>query len=103
MRETSLKMVHELAKKDPRVVFVGSDLGAGALACYAKAIEINGSNADAWYNRGFAYQQKKMMEQALESWQAMPDGTPDGHSLCRLIESFPEEAACPNAPHRQQR
>lgn len=31
------------------------------------------------------------MEQALESWQDMPDGTPDGHSLCRLIESFPEK------------
>ncbi len=31
MRETSLKMVHELAKRDPRVVFVGSDLGAGVL------------------------------------------------------------------------
>lgn len=31
------------------------------------------------------------MEQALASWQEMPDGTPDGHSLCRLIESFPEE------------
>jgi DNA-binding transcriptional MerR regulator len=31
------------------------------------------------------------MEQALTSWQEMPDGTPDGHSLCRLIESFPEE------------
>ncbi|NGO89034.1 MAG: MerR family DNA-binding protein [Halomonas sp.] len=43
------------------------------------------------------------MEQALESWQTMPDGTPDGHSLCRLIESFPEEAACPNATHRPQR
>ena len=30
------------------------------------------------------------MEQALETWAEMPDGTPDGHSLCRLIESFPE-------------
>nr|WP_290695782.1 MerR family transcriptional regulator [Halomonas sp. UBA3074] len=30
------------------------------------------------------------MEHALESWQHMPDGTPDGHSVCRLIESFPE-------------
>lgn len=30
------------------------------------------------------------MEQALETWAKMPDGTPDGHSLCRLIESFPE-------------
>ncbi|WNK20728.1 MerR family DNA-binding protein [Halomonas piscis] len=31
------------------------------------------------------------MEAALASWQDMPDGTPDGHSVCRLIESFPEE------------
>jgi DNA-binding transcriptional MerR regulator len=30
------------------------------------------------------------MEQALDAWAEMPDGTPDGHSLCRLIESFPE-------------
>ncbi|MFG6159012.1 MerR family transcriptional regulator [Halomonas sp. 1390] len=30
------------------------------------------------------------MEQALAAWEEMPDGTPDGHSLCRLIESFPE-------------
>ncbi|PRY70805.1 MerR family transcriptional regulator [Halomonas ventosae] len=30
------------------------------------------------------------MEQALTAWEEMPDGTPDGHSLCRLIESFPE-------------
>ncbi|MGQ7246820.1 MerR family transcriptional regulator [Halomonas sp. V046] len=29
------------------------------------------------------------MEQALRAWQDMPDGTPDGHSLCRLIESVP--------------
>jgi len=32
------------------------------------------------------------MEQALDAWAEMPDGTPDGHSLCRLIESFPEAA-----------
>lgn len=30
------------------------------------------------------------MEQALSTWRHMPDGTPDGHSLCRLIESLPE-------------
>jgi len=30
------------------------------------------------------------MERALDAWAEMPDGTPDGHSLCRLIESFPE-------------
>jgi transketolase len=31
MRRVCLDMVYELAKKDPRVVFVGSDLGAGLL------------------------------------------------------------------------
>ena len=31
MRQTCLNMVYELAKKDPRVVFVGSDLGIGTL------------------------------------------------------------------------
>lgn len=31
------------------------------------------------------------MEKALESWQHMPDAAPDGHSLCRLIDSFPDE------------
>ena len=31
MRKTSLDMVFELAKRDPRVVFIGSDLGAGTL------------------------------------------------------------------------
>jgi transketolase len=31
MRQAALKQVHELAKKDGRVVFVGSDLGAGIL------------------------------------------------------------------------
>jgi transketolase len=31
MRQTCLNMVYELAKQDPRVVFVGSDLGVGTL------------------------------------------------------------------------
>lgn len=31
MRQTAIKMVHELAKRDPRVVFLGSDLGPGIL------------------------------------------------------------------------
>ena len=31
MRQTSLDMVYELARKDERVVFIGSDLGAGTL------------------------------------------------------------------------
>ena len=31
MRKTCLNQVHQLAKNDPRVVFVGSDLGAGTM------------------------------------------------------------------------
>ena len=32
MRNTCLNMVHELAKRDPRPVFIGSDLSPGLLA-----------------------------------------------------------------------
>lgn len=38
------------------------------------------------------------MEQAMESWQQMPDGSPDGHSVCRLIESFPEAPPIKETP-----
>jgi len=31
MRQTCMNMVYELAKRDPRVVFIGSDLGVGTL------------------------------------------------------------------------
>jgi len=31
MRQTCLDMVYELAKKDDRIFFIGSDLGAGTL------------------------------------------------------------------------
>ncbi|GHB16915.1 MerR family transcriptional regulator [Salinicola rhizosphaerae] len=29
------------------------------------------------------------MEEALEDWSHLPDGTPDGHSICQLIEHTP--------------
>ena len=32
MRLKALQMVYELAKQDPRIVFVGSDLGPGVLS-----------------------------------------------------------------------
>ena len=40
---------------------------------------------------------QQRMEQALEQWAMMPDGIPDGHSVCHLIESFAadENAAAP--------
>jgi DNA-binding transcriptional MerR regulator len=31
------------------------------------------------------------MEDALKQWKEMPDGVPDGHSVCHLIESITHE------------
>ncbi len=34
---------------------------------------------------------QKRMEQALKAWSDLPDGTPDGNSVCYLIETFAEQ------------
>jgi len=31
------------------------------------------------------------MEKAVKQWQHMPDGIPDGHSVCVLIEAFTQD------------
>jgi len=36
MRKTCLNTVYELAQRDPRVVFIGSDLGSGTLDQFKK-------------------------------------------------------------------
>jgi transketolase len=46
MRNTCLNMVHELAKRDPRVVFIGSDLSPGLLAQMRK------DYPDRWFMEG---------------------------------------------------
>ncbi|SFL89878.1 MerR family transcriptional regulator [Marinobacter zhejiangensis] len=33
-------------------------------------------------------QLRDRMQAALGAWQTMPDGTPDGHTICRLIEHW---------------
>ncbi|GGY85792.1 MerR family transcriptional regulator [Marinobacter zhanjiangensis] len=33
-------------------------------------------------------QLRERMKSALTAWQAMPDGTPDGHTICQLIEHW---------------
>ncbi len=35
---------------------------------------------------------QKRLESAAEKWKGMRNSTPDGHSVCRLIESFSETA-----------
>ena len=34
---------------------------------------------------------QRRLEAAVESWKSMKDSKPDGHSVCRLIESFAED------------
>lgn len=46
-----------------------------------KRIDENGEHLDEL----IALQRR--MEKALEQWGKMPDGVPDGHSVCHLIES----------------
>ncbi|MEX2474118.1 MerR family DNA-binding protein [Marinobacter sp.] len=36
------------------------------------------------------HQLRDRMKSALSAWQTMPDGTPDGHTICRLIEHWDE-------------
>lgn len=37
-------------------------------------------------------QLRERMISALSAWQDMPDGMPDGHNICRLIERWDESA-----------
>jgi len=50
MRRTCLNMVHDLAKRDERVVFIGSDLGAGLLD------DMKREMPDRWFMEGIAEQ-----------------------------------------------
>ena len=36
-------------------------------------------------------QLRERMKNALTAWQDMPDGTPDGHTICRLIEHWDDD------------
>lgn len=38
-------------------------------------------------------QLRERMESALSAWRDMPDGTPDGHTICRLIEHWDDDQA----------
>ncbi|MDX1634485.1 MAG: MerR family DNA-binding protein [Marinobacter sp.] len=42
------------------------------------------------------------MKAAMASWQTMPDGTPDGHTICRLIEHWDLPASAASESRRGQ-
>lgn len=46
-------------------------------------------------------QLRERMRGALDAWQDMPDGTPDGHTICRLIEHW-DDGNEPASPHPQR-
>lgn len=68
-----------------------ADAGTGASPCprvrdiLRQQVEKNRRQLDAMV----ALQTR--MEQALAQWQSMPDGVPNGDSVCYLIESFSED------------
>jgi hypothetical protein len=37
-------------------------------------------------------QLRKRMKSALSAWRDMPDGIPDGHTICQLIEHWDKPA-----------
>jgi len=45
-------------------------------------------------------QLRERMQSALTAWQAMPDGTPDGHTICRLIEHWDNDT--PSRPEEDR-
>lgn len=47
-------------------------------------------------------QLRKRMTAALAAWQDMPDGTPDGHTICRLIEHWDDPAPCCGATEQNE-
>ena len=46
---------------------------------------------------------QRRMETEFARWQRMPDRVPNGHSICRLIESFDlsDKPAATGTPHRK--
>ena len=59
MRQTCINMVHELARLDPRVVFIGSDLSPGLLEGMKKEFP------DRYYMEGVMEQHLVGMAQRL--------------------------------------
>lgn len=47
-------------------------------------------------------QLRKRMTAALTAWQDMPDGTPDGHTICRLIEHWDDPVPVGQASERSK-
>ncbi|OUM00438.1 MerR family transcriptional regulator [Variovorax sp. JS1663] len=45
----------------------------------------------------------RRMKQALKAWAAMPDGVPEGHHVCGLIEGLPWNAADHEADGKRRR
>jgi MerR family transcriptional regulator, Zn(II)-responsive regulator of zntA len=42
------------------------------------------------------------MRAATAQWQAMPDGAPDGHTICRLIEHWDDGECCATTDQNAQ-
>lgn len=75
MRQACLDMVHDLARRDPRVVFIGSDLSPGVLA------EMRREMPERWFMEGVAEQNLIGMAAGL----AMEGYLPYVHTIATFL------------------
>src|ERR1700683_5279152 len=70
MRKTCLDWVYKLAKADPRVVFVGSDLSPGLLS------EMRAEMPDRWYMEGISEQNVVGLAAGMAMEEYLPYANP---------------------------
>jgi MerR family transcriptional regulator, Zn(II)-responsive regulator of zntA len=71
--------------KDIKLIFRDADKGDSPCPRVREVIAARIEESAAEIRELQALQQR--MQQALIQWDRMQDGVPDGHSICRLIES----------------
>jgi MerR family transcriptional regulator, Zn(II)-responsive regulator of zntA len=71
--------------EDIRIIFADADKGASPCPRVRDVIALRIEESAARIRELQALQSR--MEQALRQWDGMADVKPDGHSICKLIES----------------
>jgi MerR family transcriptional regulator, Zn(II)-responsive regulator of zntA len=72
--------------QDIRLIFEHSDVGNTPCFAVRDMIQRRIENNQVQIAELNSLQQR--MEMAVQSWVAMPNGTPDGKAICHLIESI---------------
>jgi len=89
-----LKFIHDAKKlgfslKEIREILEQSDFGNSPCPIVREIIQNRIVENRQKLNELIALQNR--MESALAKWNTMPDGVPDGHCICHLIESVTDD------------